>query len=138
MERALMALMLCQLVPAIARSAELACPEDLHVEQKLTAPDGWTSFDEAEKGRHPFENAGFSEGPPEEYAWLSPDREKKTKKGVVLIYDLRMMARGVWLNCHYSGTTVILGRALPRTTTECRVTLDPKYKVPVTLRVDCE
>jgi hypothetical protein len=126
------------LVSSMTHAAEFACPEELYMAQSPKTPPGWTSFDEADKGRHPFENAGFSEGPAEDYAWLRPDREKKTKKGVVLVYDLRMLARGAWLNCHYSGTTVILGRALPRTMTECRVTLDPKYKVPVTQRVDCE
>ena len=69
-------------------------------------------------GRFPLLRAMFSEGPPEQSGWLVPDR------GDANTQTWNFAAgrdHDVWISCVYTGTTLMMSKALVATIGICRV-----------------
>ncbi len=100
-----------------------ACPPELAVEQKASAPSpdwtvGYSVYKTALAGVTVFE------GPPSEQASLVPDSDKTTKDTVVQTWRLLKSNRGYWLQCQYANTTAQIYRRLPADVTRCDVTYE--------------
>jgi hypothetical protein len=105
------------------------CPDSVAVHQQLTAAvNGWTTM--IDDTPHRLANITFYDGPPQQ--------------GAPLIYDQRMAAAGketatwhflsradrqIWVGCSYAGTAIVLTKALPRSTSTCSVTYDPRQTI---------
>jgi hypothetical protein len=110
-------------------------------EPRLVTPiAGWTAI--AEKTPQQLSNISLYDGPIEEGASLVPDRETKTQKTRTALWQLdTKTARGYWLACRYSGTSLTLGRALPKGLVQCAVTynnLEQIEGMPVVEDIFCK
>ena len=109
------------------------CPPKVSVNQQLAAPlPDWTVMPDG----MPSQLAGitFFEGPPEQQASLAPDKETKTQ-------STWYFTKPAWIGCHYSGTSLMLTRALPRNTRSCTVAFYPNETVAglhAIQKIDCK
>jgi hypothetical protein len=96
-----------------------ACPAKIAVEaQKLAAPlAGWTVIPHPTEP-HALQSVSFFDGDPAEKADLAPDISSKARQ----TWQFAAQARPYGLTCHYSGTTVVVGRVLPKQIKSCTVT----------------
>jgi hypothetical protein len=121
---------------------KIACPESIPVSEPrlLTPIPGWTAINE-ESG-HKLSSISFYDGPVEEGASLVPDRNIKAQKIRTATWQLDPKnGRGYWLACHYSGTTLTLGRALPKGLVRCAVTYNDEEQIeglPVVENLSCQ
>jgi len=121
---------------------KIACPGSIQVtESRLVTPiAGWTAI--AEKTPHQLSNISFYDGPIEEAASLVPDRDTNTQNTRTAFWRLdTKAARGYWLACRYSGTSLTLGRALPKGVAQCAVTYNSQEQIegmPVVEDVSCK
>ena len=109
------------------------CPPRIGTNQQLSAP--LPDWKVAPDGL-PNQLAGitFFEGPPEQQASLAPDIEKKTQ-------STWNFTKPAWIACHYSGTSLTLTRALPKTTKSCTITFQPGVTVaglPAIQKIECK
>lgn len=115
-------------------AAEVACPAELVVTERVAPGKGW-SVRTGEK-RRPLSGIGFFSGPPEQLAALVNDEEQPEADGSVAIWRFPPAKQGYWVACYYRGTATTLARQLPAAVKTCRVTyakppegssaLDPK------------
>jgi hypothetical protein len=123
--------------PALA--GEVHCPETVSVNQSLAKPEpGWKPGTAA----LPIILAGVTlfDGPPEQQASLVYDRETLLHGKQVATWRFGPNS-GIWLSCQYSGTVIVLSRALPKNTTVCSVTYNPKQTVaglPLVEKIACQ
>ena len=108
--------------PHLAR-AESACPAEIAVEQKATAPApqwavSYSGYQTAVEGVTIFE------GPPSEQASLVPDNQKTSDDKVIQSWQLIKSDRGYWLQCRYANTTAQISRRLPSNVARCDVVYD--------------
>jgi len=109
------------------------CPPKVNVTQQLAAPlPDWTVTPDG----LPNQLAGiiFFEGPPEQKASLAPDKETKTQ-------STRYFTKPSWIACHYSGTSLMLARALPKNTHSCTASYYHDQSVdglPAIQKIDCK
>jgi hypothetical protein len=109
------------------------CPPKVVTNQQLAAPlADWTVRPDG----FPNQLAGitFFEGPPEQQASLAPDRETKTQ-------STWYFSKPSWIACHYSGTSLMLTRTLPKGTRSCAVTFQPDVTVaglPAIQKIECK
>jgi hypothetical protein len=110
-------------VCAGVRADDLFCPESVNVQQSAVAPPaGWTpSLSDAS---HRLEMVTFFSGPPEEQASLVYDRLTRLQSTSVARWNLPRDARGYWIRCSYTGTSVELSRRLAPEVRVCEVTYD--------------
>ena len=67
----------------------------------------------------------FSDGPPNEIAWLAPDRDERAYQ----VYAISASeGRQTWLSCGYSNTAIIISMPLPASIKSCKVTHDPSVQ----------
>lgn len=129
-------------LPAAMGVEKIACPGSIQVsEPRLVAPmAGWTAIND--KIGHQLSSISFYDGPVEEGASLVPDRNVKTPKIRSATWQLDPKnGRGYWLACHYSGTTLTLGRALPKGLVRCAVTYNEQEHIegmPVVENISCQ
>ena len=111
-------------VPALGAeiSGDAICPRTIAVTQTaMQTPAGF----EAVKSDQPVTLAALTifDGPPKDLASLEPDNGDSGQSFSVWTLSADKQ-RGLWVSCIYSGTTIVLQRRLPDTTTSCRVTYD--------------
>jgi hypothetical protein len=102
--------------------AQVACPKNISVDQKATAPNDW-SIDYS-KLPVALSSATIFDGPPEEQASLKYDDQRITRDSVIQTWALPASARGYWLVCGYTNTSALLRRKLPNDTRACEVVLE--------------
>jgi hypothetical protein len=118
-------------VPAWA--APQHCPDALQVEQHAVAvPGSFQTFD-AEAG-HRWVSAQFSDGPPNEQAWLAPDTTRKNGSSFINVWRL---SPGTWLACGYTGTSLVAAIRLPDSVHKCEVRYDANVSPLAATSVDC-
>ncbi len=119
-----------------AWSAEPLCPTHLSVEQRaVDPPAGFQPFDPAVT--HPWDTVAFSDGPPDQMAWLAPDTTQHRGKSFTNIWTFASAGGGTWLSCGYAGTSLVLSRRLPDSTRRCEVRYDATMSPPVATAVTC-
>jgi hypothetical protein len=117
-------------------AATVQCPPELLIFQRVVDPPAGTrAFDRAPK--HPWDNAEFSDGPPEEQAWLAPDGTRRDGKTVINHWQLAKSTNGVWLSCDYQGTSLSVALPLPKPVTACDVTYDNTVSPPRATSLTC-
>lgn len=113
----------CAIAAPRLAHAESACPKNIVVEQKASAPvSDWSvsysGYDTAVQGVTIFD------GPPAEQASLVPDNEKTVGDDVIQTWQLSKSDRGYWLQCNYANTTAQISRRLPAGVERCEVVYD--------------
>lgn len=114
------------------------CPRTLAVEQKATAPPGWSAADDGSP--HRLAGVTFFDGPPADLASLKYDDEASAEKEWTGIWHFEPNPRGFWITCTYSGTSIVLSRRLPAEVKVCRVTYEKGSRegpVGDIKRIDC-
>lgn len=120
-----------------------ACPASIDVAETAAAvPSGFTAFANGDPpsetlGRptaHRLDTISFSDGPPNQMAWLAPSDGSKSEQR----WDFTPGAGAVtWLSCGYLATSVIVAMPLPGATKSCRVTYDPATSPPTATGYKC-
>lgn len=102
--------------------AQVACPANISVEQKATAPNDWS----ADYAKLPavLSSVTIFDGPPEEQASLKYDDQRTTKTEVIQTWELPASDRGYWIVCGYTNTSAQLWRKLPNELNACEVVLE--------------
>ena len=111
-----------------AAHAEVACPDQLEVQQRAQVPSGWTvAYSEI-----PSRLAGVTlfDGPPANRVSLKFDRRRQTATELILIWVLRETLRSHYLQCSYERTTAQISVALPPGTQRCDVVFDRTTSYP--------
>lgn len=101
----------------------LECPEVMHVSQRglgLQAP--WEAVDLAEEGRHRLTAAGLFEGVPTHRRALRPgetEGQARSKRHVQRFVWQAPSIDGIFLACHYEGTSVVSFRRIEPAPMRC-------------------
>ncbi len=106
----------------ITAYAQVACPQNISVEQKAAAPNEWSV--DYSKAQAALSSATIFEGPPEEQASLKYDVERTTRDDVIQTWELPASEPGYWIVCGYTNTTAQLRRKLPNDVRACEVALE--------------
>ena len=111
-----------------------SCPKSIQVAETPGAiPQGFKAFANGNKpsadltisATRDLNNIQFSDGPPNETAWLAPDNEDR---GFESWHFLPSPGKQIWFTCGYSDTRVILSAPLPADIKFCRVSHDPSVQ----------
>jgi hypothetical protein len=122
-------------------AADSLCPDTVSVKQTgaAPAPDWSVSYSPTSLQ---VEMVTFYNGPPKEEASLVYDTWVKAKDTSTATWKFLHDARGYWIKCSYSGTTMELSKALPATVSVCRVTYDRQATsssgLPAIKRITCQ
>ena len=117
------------------------CPAAVAVHEGLAkAIPGWTTM--LDDSAHQLAAVTFYDGPPEEKASLVYDRIVKAAGGKqTATWSFKAQAgRQFWMTCSYSGTNVVLKKALPPQITRCSVVYEATAKVagmPAVEKITC-
>jgi hypothetical protein len=118
-------------------AAPVSCPAALTVQQTApNPPAGMKILDIARD--HPWTNAQFSDGPPEQQAWLAPDSTRRRGQETVNTWRFSPSADGVWLSCVYIGTSLTAAFRLPKTVRGCEVRYDETVSPAAAKFVTCQ
>jgi len=128
-------LVFCAATPA----ADLHCPDTISVKQTLVkSVPGWRESPSDLPIR--FAGVTFFDGPPGQKASLVYDSESTVKGKQIAVWKFDARSQ-IWLACSYSGSNIVLSRALAKGTSKCTVTYNPKETIaglPVVEKIDCE
>jgi hypothetical protein len=123
-----------------AWAVEPDCPAAIKVEEKLLGPleNGWTEGHADE----PHRLAGITifDGRPEERASLVPTERVISATRSLATWSF-VKGRQYWMTCSYSGTGVVLSRAIAGTVASCSVTYARNVRVaglPEIQRMECK
>ncbi|MGI8841185.1 MAG: STY0301 family protein [Caulobacteraceae bacterium] len=126
-----------------ASAATPACPASLDVvEAPAAVPAGFRAYLNGgpparafgKPAAHRLDAIMFSDGPPDQMAWLAPTASGKGAQR----WDFTHGAgAATWLSCGYLATSVIVSIPLPASTRSCRVTYDTAASPPVARRLAC-
>ena len=108
--------------------AEVSCPDQLSVEQRAEAPDGWSVAYLEVVPR--LTGITLFDGPPANRVSLKYDRRRQTSKELILIWNLADTPRSHYLLCSYERATVQISTALPPGTRRCEVVFDRTTSYP--------
>ena len=105
------------------------CPPEISVSWSIPSPPtGWqvSNIPEDLSAEHYLVSVTFSDGPPEEGAFLRPTvtRDSKVEGGgsVVEIYDFTSRVNStIWLICRYGNTPAILSKNISSEVESCEV-----------------
>jgi hypothetical protein len=113
---------------AVQAAAEVSCPDQLSVQQRAEAPDGWS----VNYGETAPRLAGVAlfDGPPSNRAGLKFDRRKQGSRELMLVWTLRDSPRSHYLQCSYERTTATIATALPPGVRQCEVVFDRTSSYP--------
>jgi len=105
-----------------AAAQAASCPDAIDVQQQLTTPvAGWTTT--LDDTPHQLSGITFYDGPPKEEASLVYDQITRAARKETAIWRFAPGSdRQTWMACSYSGTAIVLARALPPKTVSCSVT----------------
>jgi len=111
-----------------------SCPMTLQVAEKPAAiPEGFKAFtsttppseDLSAATKVALNQIMFSDGPPNEIAWLAPDRDERKYQ----VYAFSASAgKQTWLSCGYSNTGIMISMPLPADIKSCKVMHDPSVQ----------
>ncbi len=128
MRKLLLAQTLLGLMWTAMGRAEVACPDQVSVQQQAQPPAGWSVS---------YSGAGallsavtIFDGPPSNRASLKYDARRQTRRELTLTWTLRNSPRNHYLQCSYEQTTAQLSMALPPGTRECQVVFDRTTSYP--------
>ena len=112
---------------AAAKAA--SCPDTIDVQQQLTTPiAGWTAA--LDDTPHQLSGVAFYDGPPKEKASLVYDQMTRAAGKETAIWRFAPGSdRQTWMACSYSGTMIVLAKALPPKTVGCSVTYNRRQLV---------
>lgn len=118
-----------------------ACPATVNVHEQLTAPvAGWSATND--DAPHQLAGLTFYDGPPQEKASLVyDDITRAAGKQIAKWTFAPQRQRAIWIACSYSGTSVVLAKAMPATVSSCVVTYDARQQVaglPVIEKIACK
>jgi hypothetical protein len=112
-------LLACQGQPA---RAEVSCPDQLAVQQRAEAPDGWSvSYGETAPR---LAGVALFDGPPSNRVNLKFDQRRQGGRELILLWKLRDSPRSHYLQCSYERTTATIATPLPPGIRECEVVYD--------------
>jgi hypothetical protein len=112
------------------------CPEQIQVEQRaVDLPPGLQAFESA--ARHDWVSVQFSDGSPEEQAWLAPDSTRHGGKSFTNAWRFTAAAPGIWLSCGYTGTSLVASFRLGDGVRACEVHYDGNFSPPAATAIDC-
>ena len=121
-----------------AKAVEPLCPPQIAVEQRVPEPPAGFKAVDRDKS-HPWANAEFSDGPPEEAAWLAPDNTQRRGTMMTNVWSFGQGGdHGTWLTCAYQGTSMALAKRLPDRTRRCEVRYDTSVSPPLAKAVACQ
>lgn len=133
-------LLMCVAVAALAKPCHAAttlCPPEVTVTQEAQAvPDGLRAFNVSDG--HRLISIQFSDGPPDERAWLAPTRTNRRGKQMTGVWEFTASARPIWIACTYGATSIVLAFPLPAAVRRCEVPFDTGFSPPVAERLDCK
>lgn len=97
-----------------------ACPSSIDVkpQQLASTVPGWTVS--SYSGKHVLWSVELYDGNPKEMADLIPDGNNRQKR----VWNFKDPASTFWVQCHYTRTTIVLERPLPRTVKSCVLTFE--------------
>jgi hypothetical protein len=134
--RAISGVILATSLLSPARAAPAQCPAELLIFQRAVDPPAGTRvFDRAPK--HPWDNAEFSDGPPEEQAWLAPDSSRHDSRTLTNRWQFAKESNGIWLSCDYLGTSMTVALPLSKSVSGCEVIYDNSVTPPRATNVAC-
>lgn len=127
---------------------EYQCPERIETVQKVKEPVGvWREsvvppFSDGTEGKrnyseHNLDYVGFSDGVPEERAFLIPDNEHELNSELWVARWEFINSESIWVSCQYRQTTVQLSQKIPAGIKKCFVQGDDRKGITVQ-RVWCE
>ncbi|MDB5946243.1 MAG: hypothetical protein JWQ33_1269 [Ramlibacter sp.] len=94
--------------PGISWAADV-CPASAEPAETAPAPAGWRAWRSDEVRELRLVDVAFSDGPPEERAFITPGSSARRPGGRVDSYDFTSTSyRSVWHNCQYERTTIAL------------------------------
>jgi len=113
---------------ALAAEPKISCPASITVQQAIAnTPPGW----QASENRNlptSLATVSFFDGPPSQEADLVYDHESRAGKERTAVWRFSPGSKhGIWLQCGYAATTVVLSQRLPDDISECTVS----YKTDV-------
>jgi hypothetical protein len=103
-------------------ASQIACPPKISVEQKASAPGGWSV--EYSKNSAALSSVTIFDRPPEQQASLKYDAERTSKNEIIQTWMLPASDRGQWIECGYTNTTALLRRKLPDEVRACTAVLE--------------
>jgi hypothetical protein len=120
---------------AAGQAAPVHCPEQIKVEQRaVDLPVGLRGFDSSV--RHLWVNVQFSDGSPDEQAWLAPDSTRSSGKSFINVWRFTASA-SIWLACGYTGTSMVAAFRLADGVRACEVHYDATFSPPAATSIDC-
>jgi hypothetical protein len=126
----------CAVSGHAVRAAPPLCPERLTVEQRtINPPSGFRPLDR--EATHAWTNAEFSDGPPEDMAWLAPDNTRRRGATVTNSWTFGPSSHGTWLSCVYQGTSIVLTTRLADSIRHCEIRYDTTMSPPPATAVTC-
>jgi hypothetical protein len=113
------------------------CPSEISARQELASPqEGWRA--QRRSGPHRHAHITLYDGVPEDQASLVPDRTLQVQGGELSTWNFGSSStRGIWIECHYAGTSISLIRELPAGTKSCSVASQPNERRRRVQRIDC-
>jgi hypothetical protein len=122
-----------------APAADLRCPDTISVKQTLVKPEpGWRESPSDLPTR--FAGVTFFDGPPEQKASLVNDTASVVNGKRIAVWKFIPQSQ-IWVSCSYSGSNIVLSRALAKGTSKCTVTYIPKETIaglPAIEKIDCQ
>jgi hypothetical protein len=109
---------------AIAGQTVLQCPAKISTAPAASeAPEGWSASRRAKEqlSEQAFSGAAFSDGHPDELAFLRPSAETAAGDDTLDEYDLASVTPegGAWLICYYKDTPAFLYKKLEPAPARC-------------------
>ena len=118
---------------------EVHCPETISVKQSLIKPEqGWKESTSDLPNR--LAGVTFLDGPPEQEASLVNEGESFVKGKQIATWRFGSRSQ-IWLSCRYSGSNIVLSRALTEGTSVCSVTYNPRQTIaglPLIEKIECK
>ena len=114
-------------------SEELSCPSTIEVSQKASnPPPGWDVSSDSSEAIPKVSGITFYIGPPSELASSHPSDQKTVGKKLILtwkLYNKRSSGLGLWIECGYTHTNLVLSKRIPDSIKECSVFYDKNSRV---------
>jgi hypothetical protein len=108
--------------------AEVACPNQLSVQQRADPPSGWSVTYQEIAPR--LSAVSIFDGPPSNRVSLKVDKRRQTGRELTLAWKLHDSPRSYYLQCGYERTTAQISLPLPPGVRECEVVMDRTASYP--------
>ena len=122
----LLSVMLLIAIQPVSYAAEIVCPPNLEVQEKLAAetPSGWNP--RSSDGLRYLGGVTLFEGNPAQQVSLVPDADRKSKGNErIAKWKFVKSQAPIWLSCSYNGTGITFSRPLPGDVRSCTLIYAP-------------